>query len=87
MFKKIVFEIHKLGNKNCMFDTKYFITLDMKYEEILLSILNNKSLAHYAKFDLIIKLIALKTNCSDELYQKFWSVEEKYSEQLNKILQ
>jgi len=75
-FRTIVFDIHKLSNRNCMFDTRSFITLDNKYESLLRSIIS-ADLRLDVKEDLMIKLFAIKCNCSDELYNKLLTIENK----------
>lgn len=75
-FRNIVFDIHKLSNRNCMFDTRSFITLDAKYESLLRTVIL-ADLRLDVKEDLMIKLFAIKCNCSDELYIKLLTIENK----------
>lgn len=75
-FGNIVFEIHKLSNRNCMFDTKKLITFESKYESILKNILQS-NLRSGAVDDLCVKLFAIKANSSDILYNKLVNIEKK----------
>ncbi len=76
-FREIIFTIHKLSNRNCMYDTRSFITIESKYESVLHNIITSNELRLDVKEDLMIKLFAIKCNTSDILYNNLLTIENR----------
>jgi len=81
-FETIIFDIHKMSYRNCMYDAS--LSFVDKYELIIQDIINS-SMYIETKYNLLNKVYALKCGASDELYNKLLNVENKYGKKLNKI--